>query len=227
MIQLKEKQLCRRADAIICSSEFLKSLLAENFSFCKDKITVIRNAASDDFLQNSGKKDIPPTDLLYAGTIDTYFDWQSVISYARQHPERKIRLAGPVKTLPENLPENIELYGKVPHSEIPALLQSASLLLIPFILNELTEAVDPVKMYEYLASGKPVLSSYWQELDYFSNNSKLHFYHNQDEFSTLAEILLKESRDSVPDQEFLAKNSWSIRGMQLSELLSTVTGSKN
>lgn len=54
---------------------------------------------------------------------------------------------------------NITYLGHLPHSELVAHLQTFSVCLIPFKINSITLATNPVKMYEYLATGKPIVSS--------------------------------------------------------------------
>ena len=53
---------------------------------------------------------------------------------------------------------NVRLLGLRPHAEMPALLWHFDVCLIPFRVNAMTHAVDPVKLYEYLSGGKPVVS---------------------------------------------------------------------
>ena len=212
-IQKKEQAICNRADAIVTSSVFLKNELIQSYNVAAEKITVIRNAAADNLIENLPENE-NASGMLYAGTIDSWFDWNSVISFAHKNPSVPVRIAGPLKCVPANLPSNIELCGVVPHSEIAKLLQSAELLVIPFVPDGLIQAVDPVKLYEYLASGRKVLSSYWQELDYFKNHPQLNFYHNEEEFVALAEKLLADTTRCAPDGGFLAENCWSKRSRE-------------
>ena len=218
-IRKREEQLCRRATAIVASSNALKQILQEEFSVPSEKITVIRNAAADNLLEKAENCCCDAVDLLYAGTIDHWFDWTPVTAFAEKYPERKIRIVGPAAAVPKKLPSNIEMFGSVPHAEIPGLIRKSAGLIMPFHPNELIRAVDPVKMYEYLAFGKPVISSYWQELEYFRNNRNLNFYHTAEEFISYAERILNESSSGNTDQDFLRENSWSKRGKEFHRLL--------
>lgn len=101
----------------------------------------------------------------YVGSIAEWFDWDSVIQLAKDNPMDKIVIVGPnySKSIPE-LPENIELRKAVQHCEIPRLLSSFDFGLIPFKRNELTNSVDPVKYYEYVAAGLSVITTEFGEM---------------------------------------------------------------
>ena len=224
-ISRQQKRLCRLAGGIIVSARKLKDILVREYAADPEKITLIRNAAADDFPEKAkvaadGK--ITPADMLYAGTVDHWFDWEAVVGFARKYPERSIRIAGPLAVPPpENLPENIELYGKVPHSQIPGLIRNAKLMIIPFVKNPLIEAVDPVKLYEYLSLGKRVLSAYWEELENFQPEPRLIFYSDSGDFAGKAAALLDNppETDDTPDAGFHAKNNWSTRGKCLTDFI--------
>lgn len=103
----------------------------------------------------------------YVGSIAEWFDWDSVIHLAKDNPADKIIIVGPnyCNQIPK-LPVNIELRKAVKHSEIPKLMMTFDYGLIPFKLNELTSSVDPVKYYEYIAAGLPVISTSFGEMKY-------------------------------------------------------------
>jgi glycosyltransferase involved in cell wall biosynthesis len=59
---------------------------------------------------------------------------------------------------------NVKFFGKVPYKELPTKLKEFDIGIIPFKINKLTKAVDPVKVYEYMAAGKNVVSTDLPEL---------------------------------------------------------------
>lgn len=109
----------------------------------------------------------------YVGSIAEWFDWDSVIQLAKDNPEDKVVIVGPnySRCIPD-LPENIELRKAVQHSEIPKLLASFDFGLIPFKKNELTNSVDPVKYYEYVAAGLNVITTEFGEMNFRVANGK-------------------------------------------------------
>jgi len=87
---------------------------------------------------------------------------------ARALPEARFAVVGPapmdgsLKELREVA--NVRLLGPKPHHEIPAWIKAMDVCLIPFKRNELAQAADPIKLYEYCALGKPVVSTVGQDL---------------------------------------------------------------
>jgi glycosyltransferase involved in cell wall biosynthesis len=98
----------------------------------------------------------------YAGALNHWFDVPAVTRAAELRPDWDFLLIGPVDAVNVNplrkLP-NVSLTGPVPYAELPQRLAGCDLALIPFKLTPLIEAVNPVKLYEYLACGLPVVSS--------------------------------------------------------------------
>ena len=97
--------------------------------------------------------------LGYVGSIAPWLDWSALATLARVRPNDMIELIGPVHTRIPPLPPNIRILPAVAHEAVPQVLQRLDWGLIPFVENQLTRAVDPIKYYEYRAAGLPVLST--------------------------------------------------------------------
>ena len=210
-----EQALCNRVDAIVVSSRSLERHLISKYSISSGKISLVRNAVNDDIAAD--RSPAIKRGIVYVGAIDSWFDWSVISMYAQKHPERIITLIGPVHVRPEILPSNIILIGKIPHDQAMRYIRGAELLLVPFKVNSLIEAVDPVKMYEYLAFGKNVLSAYWSELEHFLPNQHLRFYRSFNEFEDGVESILTSisvcDEDTV-DNDFIMKNNWIARSRE-------------
>ncbi len=105
---------------------------------------------------------LPGPRLGYYGVIDERMDLQLVAELADAHPEWSIVLVGPVvKIAREDLPlrPNIHLLGGKRYEELPAYLAGWDVALAPFAINEATRFISPTKTPEYLAGGKPVVST--------------------------------------------------------------------
>lgn len=106
-----------------------------------------------------------PLVLGYVGTLASWFDWDALAQLARALPEAQFPIYGPVETdVPADLPANVTLPGPVAHAQVFALMRGWHAGLIPFVRNALTDSVDPVKYYEYRATGLPVLSTLFGEM---------------------------------------------------------------
>lgn len=174
MAQL-EQAVAAKVDKLLCSSH----ALADKFSSYAN-VHLYLNATADYMAKPVPVVEPPvavganrsPLCFGYIGTISQWFDWQWLVTLAEQFPEATIKLIGPLKVLaPRNLPANIQLLPAVAHGEVPALLASFTAGLIPFIVNDITHYVDPVKYYEYAAAGLPVLSSEFGEMPWHAAKS--------------------------------------------------------
>ncbi len=154
----------------------------------------------------------------YAGALESWFDYRLVRDAAVGRPEWIFRLIGRVEN-PEvaslgDLP-NVELTGEVPFHELPAHLAEFDVGLIPFRVNELTRATNPIKLYEYFACGLPVVSSALPEVLQFCDL----VYAGGDFAGQLSRAAaesdpLKESRR----MEVARKESWDARAGTLRDL---------
>ena len=104
---------------------------------------------------------LPRPVIGYVGEIAAWFDTGLVRRLALRHPEWSIVLVGPATAEARHALSgaSIHLLGRRPYSELPRYLAGFDCCLIPFRASPLTAAVSPVKLYEYLAAGKPVVST--------------------------------------------------------------------
>ena len=98
----------------------------------------------------------------YVGVIDERLDLALIERLADERPDATIVMVGPIaKIAPGSLPRraNIVYLGKRTYAELPALLSSFDVALMPFIIGATTEFISPTKTLEYLAAGRPVVST--------------------------------------------------------------------
>ncbi len=103
--------------------------------------------------------------LCYVGVISERFDPEQVERVARDWPDCSIRITGPVSAGAERAFErvrslpNVQWQGLVHHSAVPAVLREADVLLIPHRESRLSLSMDPLKLYEYLTTGLPIVTT--------------------------------------------------------------------
>jgi glycosyltransferase involved in cell wall biosynthesis len=98
----------------------------------------------------------------YYGVVDERIDYQLLGTLAAALPEVSFAMVGPVvKVHPNELPHapNIHWLGQRAYAELPAIVKGFDVCLMPFALNEATEFINPTKTLEYMAAGKPIVST--------------------------------------------------------------------
>jgi glycosyltransferase involved in cell wall biosynthesis len=97
----------------------------------------------------------------FFGALSPWLDFELICDLARSRPEWSFVLIGPADVDISRLAAlpNLFLPGKIPYDKLPAYAASFDVALIPFLVNDLTVSVNPLKLMEYLACGLPVVST--------------------------------------------------------------------
>lgn len=153
--------------------------------------------------------------LGYIGAIAPWFDWSLVYGLRQQLVDEgfkrfKIVLIGPVHVdLPADLPIDIEIKPAMAQELIWDALATFDIGLIPFKINELTAAVDPVKYYEYRAAALPILSSRFGDMALRTSDDGVYFFESMQADQHMIETMLKQAL--IPDPSFIETNRWESR----------------
>lgn len=125
---------------------------ADHFARARDPRTVI----PDDVVDVSG------TIAGYYGVIDERLDYDLIARLAASDSSLQVVMVGPVvKVDPRDLPNapNIHWLGSRPYDVLPNYVRAFDVCLMPFALNDATEFINPTKTLEYMAAGKPIVST--------------------------------------------------------------------
>ncbi len=117
-------------------------------------------------------KDINGPIIGYYGAIAEWFDTELIVHCAMEHPDWNFVLIGSTVGCDTSSLEklkNVHLLGEKPYKELPLYLYHFDVCTIPFKINPLTLATNPVKFYEYLSSGKPVVTVRLPELEPYAD----------------------------------------------------------
>ena len=153
----KEKWLIHRAKHVFAVSTHLLQQMGD-----PEKCLYLPNAVPGDWFSEPFPSVTEPV-VGFHGALYEWIDYDLLAEVADAFPEFKLRLAGPVRN-PQTVRElrrrsNVELLPSLPFREMPELIKTFQVGLIPFLDNEVAKCADPLKTYEYLSMGKPVLSS--------------------------------------------------------------------
>jgi glycosyltransferase involved in cell wall biosynthesis len=164
-VEAAEAALARRADVVLATSRELETRMRRH----NPRTVLVPNAADyDHFAREVAAEEIPaelralPRPIVgYVGEAAAWLDTGLVRRLALRHPDWSIVLVGPAtaETRRALTDPNIHLLGRRPYAELPRYLAGFDCCLIPFRASPLTAAVSPVKLYEYLAAGRPVVST--------------------------------------------------------------------
>ena len=158
---------------------------------------------------------IPHPRIGYFGVIDERMDLNLIEGIARRKPEWHIVMVGPVaKISTDSLPKlpNIHYLGMKSYQELPAYISGWDIAMLPFAHNESTRYISPTKTPEYLAAGKPVISTpIIDVLRQYGRNGLVNIAGTPEEFVRVASLELDNNdREDWLQQvnEFLSHNSW-------------------
>jgi UDP-galactopyranose mutase len=151
----------------------------------------------------------------YFGVIDERIDLALIEGIAKRKPEWQIVMIGPTaKISPDSLPKlpNIHYLGMKTYQELPSYIAGWDIAMMPFAHNESTRYISPTKTPEYLAAGKPVISTPIADvLRQYGRNRLVSIAGTPEEFVRVASMELENNdRDEWMQHvnEFLSQNSW-------------------
>lgn len=165
---------------------------------------------------------IPGPRVGFIGSISKWVDIDLIHYLAQRLKELNFVLIGPVKTDVSKLSnlQNLYLLGRKKQEELPNYLKAIDVCLIPFKVNELTHAVNPLKLHEYLAAGKPVVATELSELNKYREFIRLS--NSREDFEANILLALQERGEYFIAQRvaFAKENSWSNRVDSMLEQIS-------
>jgi glycosyltransferase involved in cell wall biosynthesis len=162
----RERLLLARADLVFTGGPSLyrekRGRHPEVFCFPNSVDTAHFGRARTPRRDPEDQREIPRPRLGYVGVIDERVDLDLLARVADARPDWHLVMLGPVVTIdPASLPrrENIHWLGHKSYDELPEYLGGWDVALMPFACNESTDLISPTKTLEYLAAGKPVVST--------------------------------------------------------------------
>ena len=229
-----EDYLCNISDLILVSSKNLEEKLIQRYNLGRKKIFLLHNAIKVyDHNNLAGENSlILPKDyvnITYIGTIDNWIDFEAIKYAVSKNQNVCFHFFGPLGIDDSVLKEErIFYHGIIPHTEVFKVIKQSDILLLPFIVNELVESVNPIKLYEYLYEGKPVIASYYKELEIFKDY--IYFYSTKEEFVKQIKDIIENKfmppKSPKECKNFASKNTWEKRGYYLKDLINSAIYNK-
>lgn len=159
---------------------------------------------------------------VYMGSIDKRLDINAILELARSIPELNLILIGPYEEKDIRLiknEKNIYLFGSREYRDLPGYLQGANIGLLPLSDHPSNQGRSPMKLYEYAASGLPVVARKTTEIER-RKDAFINTYSDYKELIITVKRLLEDtSVDSKIIKEEARKYSWENRALILSEFI--------
>ena len=230
-LKFHELELLKRADVVFTGGQSLyeakrekhRSVHAFPSSIDRDHFMRARTRGEDP----EDQKRISHPRLGFFGVIDERFDTELLDAVAAARPNWQFVMLGPITKIdPASLPQrlNIHYLGAKSYEELPTYIAGWDVALLPFAINESTRYISPTKTPEYLAAGKPVVSTPitdvirpYGQMDLVRIAGTPQEFIAAIEDSLRPEVTGKDWLDRV--DKFLAQTSWNQTWAGMSDLI--------
>lgn len=227
LVREMEIELLQKSDLVFVTAQPLyddKSRFTDNIHMVRNAADVehFRKALASDTIIPEDIKDIPAPVLGFIGRIKEWIDLELISRVAKARPEWSIVMIGPVEldadiSKFEEL-KNVYFPGSRAKEELPGYLKKFDVCLNPFRTGKLAYAVNPLKFYEYLASGKPIVSTPMPEMDMLEGLVEIG--EGTEGFIEAIERALDDSPDKTAARLALSEeHSWEKRVEVMSKLM--------
>jgi teichuronic acid biosynthesis glycosyltransferase TuaH len=227
---ISEEQIIRQSDLVICTSKELyrqKLLLNKNTHFIPNAadLSLSSKALDPELKIHERLAGLKKPLIGYFGNIERRMDYPLLSKVIAMNPEKSFVFAGPVveEYLPDNFknPKNVHFIGQVPYLAMPSVIKGFDVAMIPFKKDEVSHTIFPLKLFEYLGAGKPVVATdFNMDLQDFTYDA-VDYCPNADEFSKAIDRVLDQDNIERRQQRLniASENTWEKRLLEFSGLI--------
>jgi glycosyltransferase involved in cell wall biosynthesis len=233
-----EQRFLRRTDLVLASAPLLaeraRSVATNVLDAPNVADTALFSTALDDGPVDPAIAALPAPRIVFTGAVvTTKLDIPLIVELARSSPDSSIALVGPVGvgdpttdvSALEREP-NVHLLGGRRYGELPAVLRGADAAIIPYARTPLTDGVFPMKVYEYLAAGLPVVTT---PLPSLQGVEEVEFARTGREFAErIAALIAADSPAARAERSArAATHSWDARIAQIAAAFDDLAPSRS
>jgi glycosyltransferase involved in cell wall biosynthesis len=229
-ISLEEMQILRTADQVIVTSRALldkKGWINANTSFVPNGVDYEAFAVLATEPEELAL--LPHPRIGYAGALKDQLDWSLLVQLSVRHPDWQFVFLGPVsphiltvgKVNELRKRSNVHFLGAQPTHLVPGYIQNFDVCIMPYLQNDYTKYIYPLKLHEYLASGRPTVGTAIRSLQEFSDVVALP--RSTDEWSTALADALSPSANTpklrAERQAVAMRHDWDLQVRRLAMIL--------
>ncbi|HUT21886.1 MAG TPA: glycosyltransferase [Candidatus Bipolaricaulota bacterium] len=227
---MSKKKLIKNYERVAAKADSIFTVSKELIDFYKkmgrdDNLTQIANGVDAEFFDNfnlsenlpeikEGNKKI----IGYSGTIQNRFDVDLAAYLAKKNPDKILVLLGPIwrekkgeiKKKLGNL-SNVKLLGRIKYTDLPAYLNQYDVCIIPHKIDNFIKSTDPMKLYDYLAAGKPVVTTRGAGVEVYKND--IYIADDFEQFNKFVNEALKEDSAEMAEKRknIARKQDWKFK----------------
>lgn len=220
-----DSKIIKRADVVFVQTKETWQKL----SSWKKEVFLVPNAVDPKWVHILGTKPVDMRNIAhpilgYCGNINSRIDFKLLEYVISKHPEWSLVIIGHLGSgvkevsLLKDL-ANVYFLGVKPYRELPAYLKNFDICLMPHKIDRFTESQSPLKLFDYLIAGKPIVSTNIAGVRDYEDVVKIG--NTKEEFVFLIEeALFEDSEREVEKRQAIAKqNTWDIRVEEICKIL--------
>ncbi|MBC7912745.1 MAG: glycosyltransferase [Pyrinomonadaceae bacterium] len=227
---ISEQILLQKSDMVVCTSKQLYTEKKEtnpNTYFVPNAadISHCSKALDEDLQVHESIRNLKKPIIGYFGHVERRFDFDLLKAVVEKHSEKTFVFAGPVSRefIPDwffNTP-NIILTGRFDYDQLPSILKGFDVALIPFKKDNVSGTIFPLKLFEYLGAGKPVVcTNFNPDLAEFTHQTVRYCADSETFSEAITSELENDSKERISERiEIANQNTWTKRIDEFANLI--------
>ncbi len=223
LVREMDASLLAKADIVLATSDFLHDHLRQSGK----PVSMLTHGVDIDHFAFIPEREHPVLANIagprvgFFGVIDDRLDQTLVAAIAGARPDVAFVFAGPVLSPQQQLRDlpNVHFLGSLAYAHLPFLVAGLSALILPYKVNDSTAAISPLKLKEYLATGRPVIATPMHEVLAFADHIGCHSNASAwlSALDAALQLPLRNGQQAVPD--WLQQESWDHKAQQMLALI--------
>jgi len=223
LVLCMEEELIKKADIFVATSEKLYQRLEK---YGKTTYLLPHGVDLEAFVNIPDNAEHPAVSHIskprvgYVGLIDDRLDWELIKTLLKRLRDVNFVFIGRQEIEVSFLKEysNFYILSPIPYSEVPLMLKSMDILMLPYKINEFTQTINPLKLKEYLSSSKKVIGVPLKEIEKYRDYLTIAF--NPEDWVNKIKIALEKKIDHPNEKllKLLKKEDWSTKAQKFLEI---------